>query len=688
MPSDSDGLRIPDADFAPGIESTSRERPLLLSSVHLSSSYPHLIRGRKLRHLTGIALRNLTTSVEKAQSTRPTKSSDDDVLVGAWKSVGKLPVRAEGSTGGGSSGSGGGLIHAKSEMDLTKVDVGVDVDVDVGVDVGLGGRLGRRSTRGNPLGLESSMTRQKRLEDVAAGRMVDVFFSLHVGSGADSGECGRGRMLMERSEDPIYISEVVSKSMNPNFQFFELSHNGPHISRLDKVTVKIWAGTQGQFRLIAEFNVALSALQFIGKNLENFRHPFPTNSVIFFLSDGIYTTLMDMPFSLSALRMDLPIFRRPSSASVHSTASAADNLISTASYDAIMKLNNLGDCIQDAEQTSVRVSNQINTILERESGSMTLLREVSQAQEARKTLQGYLASEKKRLGVAVRKREFLQQSLRMRREAMAAGREAQQTGENYLKEAAVGLARCRKHLGETKKGIEAQRRRIVEDLQTVYPVEPIPNHPLTFTIRSLPLPNTHHEDVDADTVSAALGYVAHVAYLLSFYLGTCLRYPLQPLCSSSFVRDPISVIAGARTFPLWVKGSVYFRFEYAIFLLNKDLEQLMSSQGLWVMDIRHTLPNLKYLLLFVSSSTGNGGSGSGGGGGPGVVMPERARPSSPFIRVLSRQPSEIDSSSAAPTAGNTNALSSSATPPAATVHAVDKGKKALMASELASEAGG
>lgn len=150
----------------------------------------------------------------------------------------------------------------------------------------------------------------------------------------------------------------------------------------------------------------------------------------------------------------------------------------------------------------------------------------------------------------------------------------------------------------------------------------MPNHPLAFTIRSLPLPNTHHEDADADTVSAALGYVAHVAYLLSFYLGTYLRYPLQPLSSSSFVRDPISVIAGARTFPLWVKGSVYFRFEYAIFLLNKDLEQLMSSQGLWVMDIRHTLPNLKYLLLFVSSNTSSGSSsGSHSGGvGPGEIM--------------------------------------------------------------------
>ena len=155
-----------------------------------------------------------------------------------------------------------------------------------------------------------------------------------------------------------------------------------------------------------------------------------------------------------------------------------------------MKLNNLEDCIKDAEQTSVKVSNQINAILERESGSMMPLREVSQARESRKTLQGYLVLEKKHLNAAVKKREALRQSLRMRREAMATGREAQKTGENYLKEAAVGLERCRKDLGETKKGIEAQRRRIVEDLQTVYPVEPVlfPSPPL------LPPPATNKED--------------------------------------------------------------------------------------------------------------------------------------------------------------------------------------------------
>jgi len=56
-----------------------------------------------------------------------------------------------------------------------------------------------------------------------------------------------------------------------------------------------------------------------------------------------------------------------------------------------------------------------------------------------------------------------------------------------------------------------------------------------------------------------------------------------------------------RIFPLYTKGTIRFRFDYAVFLLNKDIECLAESQGLKVMDIRHTLPNLKYLLYVCSA---------------------------------------------------------------------------------------
>jgi hypothetical protein len=63
-------------------------------------------------------------------------------------------------------------------------------------------------------------------------------------------------------------------------------------------------------------------------------------------------------------------------------------------------------------------------------------------------------------------------------------------------------------------------------------------------------------------------------------------------------------MAGSRTYPLFLKNSIQFRFDYGVFLLNKDLELLMSKNELKPLDIRQTLPNLKYLLYVLASGSG------------------------------------------------------------------------------------
>ena len=58
-----------------------------------------------------------------------------------------------------------------------------------------------------------------------------------------------------------------------------------------------------------------------------------------------------------------------------------------------------------------------------------------------------------------------------------------------------------------------------------------------------------------------------------------------------------------RRYPLH-PTSVAYKFEYGVFLLNKDIEFLMCKAGLRVLDIRHTLPNLKYLLYVLTAGSG------------------------------------------------------------------------------------
>jgi hypothetical protein len=53
-----------------------------------------------------------------------------------------------------------------------------------------------------------------------------------------------------------------------------------------------------------------------------------------------------------------------------------------------------------------------------------------------------------------------------------------------------------------------------------------------------------------------------------------------------------------------MKNVVRYRFEYGVFLLNKNIEILSNSLGLRPVDIRHTLPNLKYLLYVATAGKG------------------------------------------------------------------------------------
>ena len=165
-------------------------------------------------------------------------------------------------------------------------------------------------------------------------------------------------------------------------------------------------------------------------------------------------------------------------------------------------------------------------------------------------------------------------------------------------------------------------------LSHIFPIEPVPTAPrgvspdLLFSILGIALPNsTFPSSYSDDLASSALGYAAQVTQLLAAYLAVPVAYPITCRGSRSYLRDEISMMKGSRAFPLFAKGVDRYRFDYAVFLLNKNIEQvgppasqtrprkvcnadpppqLMFSQGLTVLDLRNTLPNLMTLMLSLS----------------------------------------------------------------------------------------
>lgn len=566
-----------------------------------------IAQSRKLRHLQAISIRNVTIT---AQARRRGQSVDDDKAPHALRTRDKLAVVPE---------SESRFLHpSRSASDLTGAGAGSG-DRRHGPDQGdpdpqhnnhaLQSEHQKCNTRRRSTPSWSGPSpdlRQTQLERVADERLTDTWFSLHT-AGVSS---------------PVYVSEVVSRGINPDFQALDLTSAGPRVSRRDDVTVRCWARAGGMedYVLFLELNLCLRSLQHIGRSLDGFHAPFPANTLVFTFSDGIYANLTDLP----------PMERQPQTflASQQRTppppSPPPPGAVPTSSYEALMRLATLDDCIQDALATRAQLEAAMNRLLLQQRPRFSAVEQRAQAAERLADVRRATGAARRQLRQAEQRRSEIWASLGERRMSMARGRDRQEQIDGEVKEVTttavapalrrgavtVSLGQGQQHAryssGDEAAETAGQARRICEDVQQIYPVEPVPRRPLAFTIRGLTLPSGPAlEDADdKDGVAAALGYTAHAVQLLAFYMATPLVYPLHPRLSTSSVSDPISLGLPTRTFPLYPVNPLY-RFEYGVFLLNKNIENLALRIGLRGLDIRQTLPNLKYVLYLLTARAGD-----------------------------------------------------------------------------------
>ncbi|KAL9076860.1 MAG: hypothetical protein Q9157_003527 [Trypethelium eluteriae] len=560
-------------------------------------------QNRKLRHLQGISIRNITLPQNHSRPRR--KTIDDDVLPNTHQSPSKHILQRETKK----------LEHSRSSSSLKPIHESSFHEEELGrpehfIQTPSRESLKRHRRRSSAHWTDAApQERQKKLEEVASGRLVDSFFSLHVGN----------------LEEPLYVSEVVDKAMNPNFRLFDLSGCNPDIIRHHELTVRVWAKSENMqgYHFLIDWTVEFSRLQYVGKAIETFDRSLPSNCVLFHLLDGIYTNFTSFP------QVDLPVTFLAGPQKPNSPRAA-----STASYETLMRLSNLDACVQDALVTREKLASEIDEILRKNKKSFATKNQVGETHEKLESTKRAVEAETRLMNAARKRRDNLQTSIQARRDAIRAGSEADKTAYLQMQEGGAKVQKCKETCYQINEGITGQRRRICEDLLVVYPIEAIPNRSLAFTIRGLYLPNSENlEDADVDVIAAALGHAAQVVQLLSFYLSVPLPYPVYPYASKSTISDPVSIIKGneSRDFPLFTKGAVRYRFEYGVFLLNKDIEILLDRFSLRIMDIRQTLPNLKYLLYVATAGKGELPARKAGGvrgllrGGSGGTTPNLSR---------------------------------------------------------------
>lgn len=336
----------------------------------------------------------------------------------------------------------------------------------------------------------------------------------------------------------------------------------------------------------------------------------PQNAILLHLQDGIYTSFTD---SLSDYGPPVAnAFKRTT------TGSSQHQSLPTSSFDALLRLAKLDDSIQDALTTRNQIASELELLLEANKDVLDDADEVAEAEDRLKTVDYAQKTVQKQLEKARKQQEEKRNSIMTRRRIMAQDNEWRRGETRGIQQVQLGLSDSGTQHAVRKKAIQNQQRRICEELQLCYPILPLPEKTLAFSIRGLHLPNSENLDTEPpETICAALGYVAYTLQLMAFYLNQTLPYPVTPRGSTSSVYDPISLLKTTspfsshsseqtlRTYPLFIKGVPRFRFEYAVFLINQNIRVLLESAfSLRVLDIRQTLPNLKYLLYVATAGEG------------------------------------------------------------------------------------
>ena len=177
-------------------------------------------------------------------------------------------------------------------------------------------------------------------------------------------------------------------------------------------------------------------------------------------------------------------------------------------------------------------------------------------------------------------------------------------------------------LHQTQRALVARRWRLVGDIAEIFPITPVQDgeseskaYPL-LQIGDVPLdlgpapskvPPLRADDLESD--AAAYGIVAQICVQLAAILDVRLRYPVCPSLSRSYICDfhqvkpqlgdardvktPSTTLARIE-FPLFMDDPRdRTKYTYGVFLLNKNLEQLLNAHGLNAVGPRHTLQNLQ-----------------------------------------------------------------------------------------------
>ncbi|CAE6429593.1 unnamed protein product [Rhizoctonia solani] len=442
---------------------------------------------------------------------------------------------------------------------------------------------------------------------------------------------------------PFFISSIHRPSTNPSWA--DLDANGDFAEwvdrqqsrvgvalwgRVDECSASAWSNLKGKdkdigseepdednWKVLVEWEVQMDKLEKVEAAVLDHLDVLPSNTLLLSLapSGDLYflpPSSPSRPSSPTAYASDSELAnsihkaKPPTRSEILQQSRRETRMKQSASWADVVNLANLYAVVRDTQTSLDEVLNTTNRLIEHvgprvlvcvsiyaryETLTPGKAREISEREENLRTLQQEVAAAKKGCAASSQEKQNRIERLRARREALQAATDIYDQDVQANNEKSNQVDSARATYFEIHNALTPRRTTLCHTLDSIFPIEPDAERAadLVFTILDVPLPVPVAPSDPApplnneEAVSAALGYAAHVVALLSSYMNVRIPYPV--------------------TFPLYPTGVDTYRFEYAVFLLNKDVETLMAEQGLRAADLRHTLPNLKNLILTLTHNS-------------------------------------------------------------------------------------
>ncbi|XP_038051136.1 UV radiation resistance-associated protein-like [Patiria miniata] len=430
-------------------------------------------------------------------------------------------------------------------------------------------------------GLVTQQRRLRHLSSLSARNIVptrrekeslmETYFTLHIWP----------------SRETVYTSEKIHNSLNPTWRSFDLQMSCPNLDTSQStILVRVWGGQTSDHSLVIEWLVDLRGLCYLGSQIHKDGVRYQPNSIIFGMFQGFYGAPDNLPDS-KQIRSEFQV------------AIEVEQSAAMLSYK-IFSLGRLHTTQRAIRQTEASVSKVRSSIVEKLTlvKDKTILRSEREALLLRLGVLKYEQEQQEQLLAAdckkcTKSRESIDekvQDLRLRRERL-------RSGIDELKEQNQDYQEKKEQLQKLAAKYTARKTTLLGELSDIYPVVEQANH--EYTILGIKLPNAErYSGTDDMVVSTGLGHTCHLILMMSQILKLPLRYPMVHYGSRSLVRDHIteSLAEKDRDFPLYSRGKERFQFNYALYLLNRNIAQLRFAMGLQTTDLRATLPNLKTLL--------------------------------------------------------------------------------------------